>query len=249
MSVSASENVTVTAVISDAGIVTTPTLWYSSGGGFVAVPMGRGEDNVYAATLPAQPEGTTVAYYVQIEDSEGVPITEPPGAPGAARRYVVGHRSSSLFINEFMAYNATTLLDPAQPGEFSDWIELYNAGPTSVDLSGKYLTDDLGDPRKFRIPIGLSIPAGGFALFYADNDPGQGPSHTNFRLNRNGESVGLFDSDANDNVPLDAVTFDSQIADVSQRRYPDGGETWGMSRTPSPGRAGVAAVFVPPVLK
>jgi hypothetical protein len=141
------------------------------------------------------------------------------------------------------------LLDPARPGEFSDWIELYNAGPTSVDLSGKFLTDDLGDPRKFRIPIGLSIPAGGFALFYADNDPGQGPFHTNFGLNRTGESIGLFDSDANNNVPLDAVTFGSQIADVSLRRYPDGGATWGMSLTPSPGRAGVAAVYVPPVLK
>jgi spore coat protein CotH len=249
MSVSVSDNVTVTAVISDAGIVTTPTLWYSSGGGFVAIPMRREGDETYAATLPVQPEGTTVAYYVQIEDGEGVPVTEPPGAPGAARRYVVGYRSSSLFINEFMAYNTTTLLDPAQPGEFSDWIELYNAGPTSVDLSGKYLTDDLGDPRKFRIPIGLSIPAGGFALFYADNDPGQGPFHTNFGLNRDGESIGLFDSDANNNAPLDAVTFDAQIADVSLCRYPDGGETWGKSLTPSPGRAGVAAVYLPPVLK
>jgi hypothetical protein len=249
LSVSASEKVTVTAVISDAGIVTTPTLWYSSGGGFVAIPMRREADETYVATLPAQPEGTTVAYYVQIEDSERVPVTEPPGAPGAARRYVVGYRSSSLFINEFMAYNTTTLLDPAQPGEFSDWIELYNAGSTSVDLSGKYLTDDLGDPRKFRIPIGLSIPAGGFALFYADNDPGQGPFHTNFGLNRNGESIGLFDSDANNNAPLDTVTFDAQIADVSLRRYPDGGETWGKSLTPSPGRAGVAAVYLPPVHK
>jgi hypothetical protein len=141
------------------------------------------------------------------------------------------------------------LLDPTRPGEFSDWIELYNAGPTSVDLSGKYLTDDLSDPRKFRIPIGLSIPAGGFALFYADDDLGQGHFHTNFRLNRNGESIGLFDSDANNNVPLDAVTFDSQIADVSLRRYPDGGETWEKSLTPSPGRAAAAAVYLPPVLK
>lgn len=34
----------------------------------------------------------------------------------------------ALFINEFMADNETTIEDPNEPGEFPDWLELYNAG-------------------------------------------------------------------------------------------------------------------------
>jgi hypothetical protein len=154
-----------------------------------------------------------------------------------------------VLINEFGADNETTLSDEDEPGEFPDWVELYNPGPHAVDLGGRYLSDDLSDPTRFRIAEGVVIPAGGFLLFYADNDPEQGPLHTNFRLSRGGESVGLFDIDANANRPIDTYTFEPQFPDVSQRRYPNGGPDWIMSRTPTPGRAGVALRYLPTLLK
>jgi len=84
----------------------------------------------------------------------------------------------TLFVNEFMADNDTTLEDPDEPGDYPDWFEIYNPGSETVDLSGLYLTDDLSDPTQFQIPDGLSIPAGGYLLFYADDDAGQGrPAH------------------------------------------------------------------------
>jgi len=141
------------------------------------------------------------------------------------------------------------LEDPDEPGEFPDWIELCNYGSEPVDLGGKYLTDDLNDPRKFRIPDGLFISAGGCVLFYADNAPERGPLHTNFKLDGLGDSIGLFDSDRMGNQPIDWRTFGWQTVGVSERRYPAGGDIWIPCRTPTPGRLDVLAVYLPPMLK
>ena len=47
----------------------------------------------------------------------------------------------SIYINEFMASNNTTITDPQ--GDFDDWIEIYNADTYPVNIGGMYITDDL----------------------------------------------------------------------------------------------------------
>ena len=83
-------------------------------------------------------------------------------------------------INEFLADNDTVIAD--EYGEYDDVLELYNAGATSVDLGGMYLSDELGDPTKFRITDTITLPPGGLVLFWADDSPEQGIYHTNFAL-------------------------------------------------------------------
>jgi len=266
---SASDEVTVTATVDGGMAVITATLWYSAGGVFVAVPMmpaGRPAGTpaerlagmpagmlagcgVYSARVPAQSDATRVAYYVQAEDAWGLSVTGPLRAPADTHGYLVGYRPPPVVINEVLADNQTVLEDPDEPEEFPDWIELHNPGPVPIDLAGKYLTDDLADPFKFRISAGLVVPAGGFVLFYADDDPEQGPFHANFKLSRNGESIGLFDVDATGNQPIDTHTFGPQTADASERRYPNGGDRWITFGTPSPGRADVAGRYLPVRLK
>jgi hypothetical protein len=96
-----------------------------------------------------------------------------------------------LVINEFMASNGGFLTDPCDPNETPDWFELYNASAFPLDLSGMYLTDDLDDPTQYEIPAGVTIPAYGYLLFYADNDDGEDPLRTNFALGGGGEEIGL----------------------------------------------------------
>ena len=104
-----------------------------------------------------------------------------------------------LFINEFMASNSSEsgIKDP-QNG-YDDWIEIYNLGDTAVNMAGMYLTDDLANPTKYHIPSGYSsqttIPAGGFVVFWADEETAEGPLHANFKLSGSGEEIGLFDTD------------------------------------------------------
>lgn len=62
-----------------------------------------------------------------------------------------------VYINEFMASNATTIADSY--GNYSDWIELYNATDAEVDMSGCGVSDNIAQPRKYVLPEGTVIAA------------------------------------------------------------------------------------------
>ena len=138
----------------------------------------------------------------------------------------------SLVINEFMAENDITIEDPNEPGEYPDWIELYNSGDTTLDLEGIYLTDDLTNKTKWQVPPGVTIEPGQYLLFWADSDDVQGDTHTNFKLSAGGEIIGLFKTDGE--TQIDLIVFGPQSADISFGRYPDAADDWGFCLIPTP---------------
>lgn len=144
-----------------------------------------------------------------------------------------------LVINEFLAINDTTLDDNA--GEFDDWLELYNAGTEAVAFDGLYLSDDENEPLKWALPAGQVIDAGGYALFWCDDDdgvgdsgaPSQGDRHTSFNLSSQGETLTLTYAEGGDSVQVDAIQYGLQQPDVSAARVPDGSTNWAYG-TPTP---------------
>jgi hypothetical protein len=142
----------------------------------------------------------------------------------------------SVCINEWMAGNTHTLVNPIS-GKYSDWFELYNYGTNSADLTGYYLTDNQTNRSNFEIPSGYSIPPRGFLLVWADGKTTNGTPdlHVSFKLDKSGESIGLYGADGN---PVDYVIYGPQADDVSQGRYPDGDRAviWAMPN-PTPGAA------------
>ena len=150
-----------------------------------------------------------------------------------------------LVINEFMARNASTIMD--ESSEYEDWIEIYNGSPDTLDLTGMFLTDDPLDSMKWEIPALELLPAG-YALFWADTDTLQGPHHTNFKLAGGGEWVGLFASVADGNVPIDFTRFGAQQYDVSIGRTPDGDLYWTAYGNPSPGGPAGGGPNLPPAI-
>ena len=137
-----------------------------------------------------------------------------------------------LVINEWMAANTHTIADPSD-GDYDDWFEIYNPNGWDVNLAGYRLTDDLNYPGKFVFPAGVSIPARGHLLVWADEEGSQyavtGQVHVNFKLARDGESLALI---APSGKLLDLVQFTDQLPDVSMGRLPDG-DTSGFSTLPS----------------
>ncbi|MDF1810252.1 MAG: CotH kinase family protein [Phycisphaerales bacterium] len=127
-----------------------------------------------------------------------------------------------IFVNEWLASNGGTVLD--EFGEDDDFIELYNNESVEVDLGGRFLTDDLTDRTKWEIPQGVSIPANGYILIWADDEPEQGILHANFKLSAGGEAIGLFDRVDNQLAEIDSISFGQQSSDISQGRAPDGSE-------------------------
>jgi hypothetical protein len=142
-----------------------------------------------------------------------------------------------LFINEFMASNDndSNIADPN--GDFDDWVEIYNSGSAPIDLAGMYLTDNLGNPTKWQIPAGYpaqtTVPADGFVVIWADEEPEEGPLHATFKLSAGGEDIGLFDTDGI--TPVDAVTFGQQVTNIAYGRYPDATDNLRFFSTPTPG--------------
>ncbi len=55
--------------------------------------------------------------------------------------------SSQIYINEFQSYNASSYLNQ-ETGNYSDWLEIYNEGNSSVEIGGFFLTDDITEPSK-----------------------------------------------------------------------------------------------------
>ena len=145
-------------------------------------------------------------------------------------RFMVGLKG--LVINELMASNQTTLEDPDEPGEFPDWIELYNGTAGTIDLEGMYLTDEFQNLTKWQIGAGVSIEPGQYLIFYADDDGTQGVYHTNYQLSVNGETIVLVDTEGK--TIIDLILFDGQFEDVSYGRFPDGDNFWSF-QSPTPG--------------
>jgi uncharacterized protein (TIGR03437 family) len=159
--------------------------------------------------------------------------------PGAAN-LVSGTSSPSngtglLLINEIMADNDRAFQDPNEAGAYEDWFEVFNPGTTAVDMSGMYITDNLSNPTKWKVPNGVTIPAGGHLVFIADGETAQGNLHTSWSLSADGESIGIYDT--NGTTLIDSVTFATQQTDVAYGRTMDGAASWSIFQPSTPGAA------------
>lgn len=141
--------------------------------------------------------------------------------------------SQPVFINEFLASNTVGATD--ENGQHDDWLELFNASNNPMDIGGMYLTDDLGQPTKWKIPdtnpTKTTIAPGGFLLFWLDGEPVQGVLHANFKLGAGGEDIGLFDAAGN---RVDGLSFGPQTANISFGRSSDGGSDFQFFINPTP---------------
>jgi len=132
-----------------------------------------------------------------------------------------------LVINELLANS------DAAPGV--DWIELYNPGPTTVDLGNLYLSDNRLNLLQYKLPAG-TIKPGEFRAF-SQGSPGGLP----FALDFSGETV--YVTAATADVPakplrvLDAVRYDALDPEVTFGRFPDGAPYFGCLSSATRGAA------------
>lgn len=123
--------------------------------------------------------------------------------------------AANPIINEFMADNDSTLADGN--GEFSDWIEIYNAGDEAIDLAGWSLTDDENELGKWTFPS-VVIEADAYLVVFASGDGVAdlgGNLHTNFSLNANGEYLALVEPDGTTIATEFSPEFPDQHGDIS----------------------------------
>lgn len=186
-------------------------------------------DGIYGCILPDIQLNSTIVYQVSATGYDEL-TTIKPCEPITFQ--LLESTNPQLFINEFMADNETTIAD--EQGEFDDWLEVYNGDDEAVWLGDKYLSDNLNNEDKWLMPD-ITLQPGQFVLFWADNDTEQGDYHTNFKLNAEGEEIGIFDSENTGFFVLDSITYGMQDTDISAGRQPDGNDNWVFFTASTPG--------------
>ncbi len=139
---------------------------------------------------------------------------------------------SGVYISEVMASNDSVATYPG--ADYTDWIELYNSGSQSVDLSGYGLSDRLTRGRKWQFPKGTLIGPGEYKVVLCDGTSvtdSSGIIHAGFKINRTAcETLVLTDPEGR---ILDKMILPVQRTNISY------GRTTGMSgffyyETPTP---------------
>lgn len=216
---------------------TVTIIYRENGGDLISLPMyddgahfdREAGDGVYANTIADIALNTNIQYQIEAVNGGGIIRIAPCES---IEYHFLESELPLLVINEFMADNDSIIAD--EYGDFSDWIEVYNNDIEEIYLGDKYLSDNISNPDKWLMP-NMTLDPGDFALFWADKDTEKGPMHTNFKLSKEGEEIGIFDSENTGYFPLDTLHYESQLTNVSQGRYPDGGEEWRLFVHPTPG--------------
>lgn len=204
------QTITVQLDITDDEANPTGKLFYQvNDGAFASVDLVQNTDGKYVANLPGLSDSGVISYYIEATDLSANVTREPSYGE---YQITIGKSNSMLRISEFMASNSGAIVD--NYGASEDWIELKNTGDVAVSLGNKYLTDDLTNPTKLKLPD-VSLEPNEYYIIWADDDREQGINHANFKLGASGESIGLFDSFEVNYAAIDTLNFAEQTADIS----------------------------------
>jgi Lamin Tail Domain/Calx-beta domain/Chitobiase/beta-hexosaminidase C-terminal domain/CotH kinase protein/Divergent InlB B-repeat domain len=166
---------------------------------------GLGYSLVPVATNPTTGDPNQSAYWRASTAKYG-----SPGADDPASAY-------GIVINEVLSHSHF------DPDNYEDWIELFNAGTSNVNIGGWFISNSETNLTKFRIPVGMIITTGTYRVFTQTNDFGLNVlgSTNGFAFSEAGDSAYLSSADVNSNLTSYRVseTFGAAERNVSFGRY------------------------------
>ncbi|MCB1097463.1 MAG: chitobiase/beta-hexosaminidase C-terminal domain-containing protein, partial [Verrucomicrobiae bacterium] len=173
------------------------------------------EAGPYTFTFP-QPTAGTAAF--TWSPSTGIMDAAGNAFASAGANWSValtGDTRPPLQITEFSAANATGPQD--EDKDSPDWIEIYNPGPGTVNLSGWSLSKDPLRPAMWQFPA-VDLAADTYLLIFAsgkDRKSDNASLHTNFSLDLRGGYLALFGPESPRTAVYEYVDYPEQPYDVS----------------------------------
>jgi hypothetical protein len=144
-------------------------------------------------------------------------VLEPANTGGDPRARVV--------VNEVLANS------DASPA--TNWLELYNPGPTAVDLGNVYLSDDRFHLLQYKMPSGSKLQPGEFRAIHQGTPPDGFP----FALDFSGDTIYVTAATAGPQPGpsrvLDAFRYGNMEPDATFGRFPDGSDYLGRLLAPT----------------
>ena len=147
---------------------------------------------------------------------------------------------ADVVISEVMASNGYY-----ENGHAWDWVELYNDGEQTEDLSGWGFTDSKKDLYKFTFPDGAKLKAGKYLTVWCtggeNQSAGKGDTfYADFAISAKGEKLRLTDPDGNE---IQKLEMPEQYGCVSYG-LPSGGGDYGFFENATRGKKNDAEAFV-----
>ena len=138
---------------------------------------------------------------------------------------------ADILISEVMASNGYF-----EDGHAWDWVELYNSGKSTVNLSGWHLSDSKKDPLKWTFPQGAKLKAGKYLTIWCTGEegvaPGKGSEYfTPFAISAKGETLILSDEEGTE---MQRLALPAQYGCISYG-LPWKGTEYGYLASPSRG--------------
>ncbi len=152
---------------------------------------------------------------------------------------LAGAAGAEVIINEVMASNGYY-----EKGHAYDWVELYNNGGETVDLSGWGFTDSKKDLYKFTFPEGTKLKSGAYLTIWCTGEENKTPGkngvyYADFKISSSGEKLRLTDDDENE---IQKLELPEQYGCVSYG-LPSGGGEYGFFENPTRGKKNDAVAF------
>jgi len=170
-------------------------------------------DNTYSIQL--ENCSNTIQYYFYAQnDSAGT--FSPKRAAYEFYSLSTGLPKGSLVINEFVSENDNENTD--EVGEYEDWIELYNTTECFISTDSLSVINSTEGDIDFNCSGNLIAP-NDYLILWADDDLGNGSNHLDFKLNSEGEFIGLLNRNGE---YLDSLSFNAQNKAFSYGRFPNG---------------------------
>lgn len=137
------------------------------------------------------------------------------------------YTDAQIVINEVCTTNGNGVTD--YQAEEENWVELYNAGSTAVDLLGYGLADN-DNGKDFIFPSATLFPGQFTLVFISGKDKISPQFHTAFKL-KAGETLYLYSPAG---TIADQIDGSDLQLDHSKGRFPDGSSTIRYFNTPTP---------------
>ncbi|MEW6236978.1 MAG: lamin tail domain-containing protein [Candidatus Omnitrophota bacterium] len=130
-----------------------------------------------------------------------------------------------LQITEFMADNQSTLTD--EDGEYSDWIEIFNASDSPIDLKGWHLSDNPQNLSLWTFPSAILSPSRFLIVFASGKNRAVAVNreislHANFQLKPESGYLALVEPDGQTVHHAFAPSYPAQRTDASYGLSPQG---------------------------
>ena len=161
-----------------------------------------------------------------------------PNDQDGEERFLATQPHTDLCISEAMSSNSSYLVGPYR--NTTDWVELYNGGSETIDLSGYYMTDS-SNLTKYPLPAKQLAP-GSYIVFLLSESGKQlkaGYSHLPFNLSSTGDRLYL----TKDGQIVDFTVLPELSADAAWGR-PKGKLAFSLLSTATPGQANAGKIRV-----